>query len=490
VSARGKEKRIAATRKPLQKSVSQIKRAADGERRTKIVATIGPASSAEGTLKGLLKAGMNVARLNFSHGTAEEHLETVQGLRRLAAELEMPVGILQDLPGPKVRIGTFAGGSVELRAGASFTLTTRAIQGGPDAVSVSYHGLLEAVAPGDRLLLADGSVELRIQEIKGPEIRCTVITGGSLSDRKGVNVPSGLPGLPILGKNDLAHLRVGMQAAVDYVGLSFVRTGEDVRTAKRAIARLGGGTPVIAKIETQAALDHLDEILAEADGVMVARGDLSIETPFTRVPVVQKAVIAAANRLAKPAITATQMLYSMVESLTPTRAEVADVANAIVDGSDAVMLSEETAVGRHPMRAVQTMAAIATDTDRAGPWKASAPDDSIALPRTEHEAVVEAACRLAARLDVGVIATITRDGETARLAAKYRPRQPILAVTPRAETYRQLALVRGVLPVLLPTAGETPEALVTAARGVAEQYGWGGRPGIVVGRDLVRCLTV
>lgn len=468
-----------------------IERLAEGrDRRTKIVATIGPATSSEAALRALLQAGMNVARLNFSHGTPEEHRETIQRLRRLAEALAIPMAILQDLPGPKVRIGAFADGTVELRAGAPFTLTTRAILGSSEAVSVSYPGLPEAVAPEDRLLLADGAVELRVREIEGPEIRCTVITGGTLSARKGVNVPSGLPGLPILSETDLQHLRFGLQHGVDYVGLSFVRTAEDVRTAKREISALGGRAPVIAKIETRAALEHLDEILAETDGVMVARGDLSIETPFTRVPVVQKAVIAAANRRAKPAITATQMLYSMVESATPTRAEVADVANAIVDGSDAVMLSEETAVGRHAVRAVQTMAAIAADTDRAGPWRAGGSGDETDASPTGHEAVVEAACRLAARLDVGVIATLTRDGETARLAAKYRPRQPILAVTPRPETYRQLALVRGVVPVLLPTGQETPETLVTAVRAVAHAHGWGGRPGIFVARDLVRCVTV
>jgi pyruvate kinase len=468
-----------------------IERLADGrDRRTKIVATIGPATSSEAALRALLQAGMNVARLNFSHGTPEEHRETIERLRRLAEEVAIPVAILEDLPGPKVRIGTFADGTVELRAGAPFTLTTRAILGSPEAVSVSYAGLPEAVAPEDRLLLADGAIELRVREIEGPEIRCTVVTGGTLSARKGVNVPSGLPGLPILGEKDLQHLRFGLQHGVDYVGLSFVRTAEDVRTAKREIAGLGGRVPIIAKIETQSALHHLDEILAETDGVMVARGDLGIETAFTRVPVVQKAVIAAANRRAKPAITATQMLYSMVESPTPTRAEVADVANAIVDGSDAVMLSEETAVGRHPVRAVQTMAAIASDTDRAGSWRAGGSGDETDASPTEHEALVEAACRLAARLDVGVIATITRDGETARLAAKYRPRQPILAVTLRPETYRQLALVRGVVPVLLPTSEETPEALVAAARAVAHEHGWGERRGIFVARDLVRCVTV
>jgi pyruvate kinase len=412
-----------------------IEHLAEGrDRRTKIVATIGPATSTEEGLTALLQAGMDVARLNFSHGTPEEHVETMRRLRRLAEALRVPLAILQDLAGPKVRIGAFADGTVELQAGAPFTLTTRPIMGTPEAVSVSYPRLPEAVAPGDRLLLADGVVELRVQAVEGSEIRCTVVSGGALSARKGVNVPSGLPGLPILDEQDLRDLRVGLRHGVDYVGLSFVRTAEDVRTAKREMAGLGGDAPVIAKIETRSALDHLDEILTEADGVMVARGDLSLETAFTRVPIVQKAVIAEANRRAKPAITATQMLYSMVVSPTPTRAEVADVANAIVDGSDAVMLSEETAVGRHPVRAVETMAAIAADTDRAGLRRAEGSLDAAGPPRTSHEAVVEAACRLAARLEVAVIATITRDGETARLAAKYRPRQPILAVTPHIAT--------------------------------------------------------
>jgi pyruvate kinase len=454
------------------------------------VATIGPASATEEALRGLLRAGMDVARLNFSHGTPEEHRETIRRLRRLAEELHIPVGVLQDLTGPKVRIGAFAEGTIELHAGAPFTLTTRGILGNPEAVSVSYARLPEAVAPGDRLLLADGSIELLVREVEGSEIRCTVVTGGTLSARKGVNVPSGLPDLPILGEKDLEDLRFGLEHGVDYVGLSFVRTAQDVRAAKRELARLGGDKPVIAKIETRSALEHLDGILAEADGVMVARGDLSIETAFTRVPVVQKLVIAEANRRAKPAITATQMLYSMVESPTPTRAEVADVANAIVDGSDAVMLSEETAVGRHPVRAVQTMAAIAADTDRAGLRRGDESIETGRRPGSDHEAVVEAACRLAARLDVDVIATITRDGETARLASKYRPRQSILAVTPQLATFRRLTLVRGVVPILLATSEETSEGMVAAARAVAHQRGWGGRAAIVVARDLVRCVEV
>ena len=460
------------------------------DRRTKIVATIGPATSSEEALRALLQAGMNVARLNFSHGTPEEHRETIERLRRLAEELAIPVAILQDLPGPKVRIGAFADGSVELRAGAPFTLTTRAILGSPEAVSVSYAGLPEAVAPEDRLLLADGAVELRVREIEGSEIRCTVVTGGMLSARKGVNVPSGLPGLPILSEKDLRDLRFGLQHGVDYVGLSFVRTAEDVRTAKHEIAALDGRAPVIAKIETRAALDHLDEILAETDGVMVARGDLSIETPFTRVPVVQKAVIAAANRRAKPAITATQMLYSMVESPTPTRAEVADVANAIVDGSDAVMLSEETAVGRHPVRAVQTMAAIAADTDRAGPWRAGGSGDETDASPTEHEAVVEA----------GVPAGRApgRGGDRHHHAGR-GDRAPGGEVPAAATDPRRHATPRDVPPAGArpgggagPAPDERGDARGTRGRGAGrrQRARMGGRPGIFVARDLVRCVTV
>jgi pyruvate kinase len=393
--------------------------------------------------------------------------------------------VLQDLAGPKVRIGAFAAGSVDLEPGRPFTLTTRPVDGTADRVFVAYPGLPAAVAPGDALLLSDGAIQLRVERVTADEIHAEVVVGGRLGSRKGVNVPSGLPGLPVLGPRDLDDLRFGLEQGVDYIGLSFVRTAEDVRSARAHIERLGGRAPVIAKIETQAALDDFDAILDVADGIMIARGDLSLETPFTRVPIVQKRLIARANRRAKPAITATQMLFSMVVSPQPTRAEVADVANAILDGSDAVMLSEETAVGRHPLRAVQVMAAIARETERGG--LSDLPDvDATPEPAPSgEEAVVQAACQLAARLRVDVIVTIASTGDTARLAARHRPPQPIIALTPHAETYRRLALVRGVVPLLLPPSHEEAGETLEVVRGVARERGWQGLRAVFASRDLL-----
>lgn len=455
-------------------------------RRTKIVCTIGPATSSEAQLQALIENGMNVARVNFAHGTHPDHRAVIARIRSLAERIGVPVAILQDLAGPKVRVGAFAGGTIELNVGDPFTLTTCAIVGDRRQVSVSYPLLPSEVKAGDILLLADGVIQLRGQSVTDEDILCEVVVGGTLGSRKGINCPSGLLGLPILGEKDLQDLRVGVEEAVDYVGLSFVRTAEDVRTAKAAIARYGGNTPVIAKIETRAALEHFDAILAEADGIMIARGDLSIETPFTRVPIVQKQLIAKANQGAKPVITATQMLFSMVKSPLPTRAEVADVANAILDGSDAVMLSEETAVGRYPVQALQTMAAIAVDTEQGTTERAIAPTTHDAPSLSEEEAVVQAARQLAARLQADVITTITGSGETARLAVKYRPAQPILALTTRPETYRRLALVRGVVPLLLSAPETDTEDTITAARRLAHRHGWQGKRAVFVSNDMLR----
>jgi len=451
-------------------------------RKTKIVCTIGPATAAEDRLRALLRAGMEVARLNFSHGTRAEHGEVIDRLRRLADEFSVPVAILQDLAGPKVRVGTFANGSVALEPGAAFTLTTRPVEGDQQRVSVSYAELPREVRPGSTLLLADGSVELGVEAVDETDIRCRVAVGGTLASRKGVNVPSGLLGLPILGAKDLDDLRFGVARGVDYVGLSFVRTADDVETAKRALADAGAAIPVIAKIETQAALVHIDAILAAADGIMIARGDLSIETPFARVPAVQKELVAKANRSAKPAITATQMLFSMVTSPRPTRAEVADVANAVLDGSDALMLSDETTVGAHPVVAAETMAAIIAATeDASAGWLARprAADDAVGGP----EAVAMAACELAARVDAAVVVTLTMEGRTARWVAKYRPRRPILAATQHAETYRRLALVRGVTPLLL---SGPHDDLLDAARAAAREHGWSGADAVIVANDTIR----
>jgi pyruvate kinase len=438
------------------------------ERRTRIVCTIGPATSSRAQLRALLERGMNVARLNFSHGEPSEHVAVLAGIRALNEELDVPAAILQDLAGPKVRIGTLAHGSVELEPGGQFTLTTHPVEGSRDRVSVSYARLPAEVGVGDTLLLADGVIHLRVERVTDGDI---------------LNVPSGLPDLPILGDKDLSDLRVGLELGIDYLGLSFVRSADDVRAARAHIERLGGHVPVIAKIETQAALDHFDEILNAADGIMIARGDLSIETPFARVPIVQKQLIAEANRRAKPVITATQMLFSMVSSPQPTRAEVADVANSILDGSDAVMLSEETAVGRHPVRAVEVMASIALETERGALHGPPPSGDSAEPPQSDEEAVVQAACQLAAHRGMGVIVTVTRTGETARLAAKHRLTQPIVALTGDPETCRRLVLVRGVRPLLLPALNLDPAELIEGARHAARERGWPDMRAVFVSHD-------
>jgi len=432
--------------------------------KTKIVCTIGPASQSEEQLRGLLQAGVDVIRLNFSHGTHDEHAQVIARVRRLAQQLQLPIAILQDLAGPKVRIGTFATGAVTLQEGESFTLTTRSVIGTPQEVSVSYPGLPQEVKPGDTLLLADGAVALEVQDVSTEDIHCRVTGGGALSARKGVNCPSGLFKLPILSPKDESDLQFGIEHQVDYIGLSFVRTAEDVRIAKAAIAQRGASLPVIAKIETQAALGHIDAIISAADGIMVARGDLGIETPFARVPIVQKQLIAKANQLAKPVITATQMLWSMVNAPRPTRAEAADVANAVLDGTDAVMLSEETAVGQYPEQAVRAMAAIANEAEHS---QLLSPDPvrlQTATAPSEAEIMAQAACHIAAQRNLEAIITVTLEGTSAQLVAKYRPSQPILAATPRIDTYQRLALLRGVTPLLLPADVTTREGMIEATK--------------------------
>jgi pyruvate kinase len=454
-------------------------------RRTKIVCTIGPASSSEDVLRALIGAGMNVARLNFSHGTHDEHARVIERVHRISSTLGAPVAILQDLAGPKVRVGTFGADAVELVEGNTFTLTTRDVTGDESRVSVSYASLPSEVKPGDKLLLADGSITLEVVEVASEDVRCRVVVGGPLSARKGVNVPSGLFRLPILREKDVSDLRFGVQQGVDYIGLSFVRTGDDVSVAKKEIAGAGGDAPVIAKIETSAALEGIDEILAEADGIMIARGDLSIETPFARVPIVQKQLIAKANAAAKPVITATQMLFSMVTSPYPTRAEAADVANAVLDGSDAVMLSDETTIGKHPVRAVETMASIVCEAERGVTAPAVGWLQQAGGGVADDEALAQGACELASRIGADVIATLTASGRTARLVAKYRPHQPILAASYRVETFRRLALVRDVTPMLVPSNVRTREEMLAVARAALEARGYRDKRAIFVARDAI-----
>ena len=455
------------------------------QRHTKIVCTIGPATSAESALVALVEAGMNVARLNFAHGDHAQHAAVLARIRAIRERLATPIAVLQDLGGPKVRIGTVPDGTMMLNAGQPLVLTTDAVEGSQTRVSVSYADLPREVETGDALLLADGSIQLRVERVTDTEIHCRVVVGGRLSSRKGINVPSGLAGLPVLGEKDLEDLRFGLEKEVDYVGVSFVRSAEDVHTVRARVEAVGGKSRVIAKIETQAALDHFDAIADAADGIMIARGDLSVETPFARVPIVQKALIAKARRRAKPVITATQMLYSMVSSPQPTRAEVSDVANAILDGSDAVMLSEETAVGDHPVRAVEVLAAIAMETESGVPPSPGAMD-----PLTEEDAVVQAACQLAGQLHSDVVVTITETGEAARFAARCRTRQPILALTSDRGTYRRLALVRGVVPFLLPVPVlDVPDPLEIVRKAI-HGHGWQGKRAVLVSSDRVWRATL
>ena len=447
--------------------------------RTKIVATIGPASNSPARLEALIRAGMNVARLNFSHGTPAEHGEVIRLIRRLAEQSGRPVAILQDLAGFKIRIGTIAAGTVRLKPGGSFTLTTRDIPGDASGASISYPGLPKIVQPGDTLLLSDGALELEVREKSDTDIRCRVVIGGPLSSHKGINLPARRIDAAALTEKDQADLAFGIEQGVDYIGLSFVRGADDVAAAKRLIAARGADTPLIAKIERQEALENIDAIVAAVDGIMVARGDLGVEIPLQKVPLMQKMLIDKANRAGKPVITATHMLRSMVSNRRPTRAEVADVANAILDGTDAIMLSEETAVGEYPIEAVEMMVRIAEDVETGFPfesWPRRFQSDSA---RPVAEAVAHAACQLAEDIDAAGIVTCTRSGSTARLVAKHRTRRPIFALTPDPQTLRRLALIWGVIPLRSERMENTDAMIDSAIRTVADTDLL-SRPGTVV----------
>lgn len=415
---------------------------------TKIVCTIGPASQSPDVLRCLIKAGMNVARLNFSHGDHAFHRQVFNHIREISEDLDTPVAVLQDLAGPKIRIGPIKADHVILETGERFILTGKKVQGNAQRVSTSRPDLVCEVQPGDPILLADGSLELKVLETTDSDIICKVIIGGALTSYKGINLPTCSLNVPHLTEKDRRDLIFGLKMGVDYVAMSFVRSAENIQEIRRVMKEQGYMVPVIAKIEKHEALSNIDEIIKAADGIMVARGDLGVETPLEKVPLVQKNLIEKANQSGIPVITATQMLRSMVESSRPTRAEVTDVANAVLDGTDAVMLSEETAMGKYPVQSVTFMKKITCDveenktTDLTPHWFDK--DAVLSIP----EAVGYAACHLARSCGARVIITFTRTGNTARLVAKYRPRQLILASTPSPETYRRLSLIRGVVPMM------------------------------------------
>lgn len=421
-------------------------------RRTKIVATLGPATSTPERIAGLIRAGMNVARLNFSHGTQAEHAARIAMVRRAAAEAGRHVAILQDLQGPKIRTGPLEHGQpVELVAGQRFVITTEPIIGDAHRVSTTYRALPLDVRPRDRILLSDGLIELVVTGHTDTEVETEVVHGGRLREHQGINLPGVRVSAPAATEKDLADLAFGLEQGVDYVALSFVRRADDVREVKEFIRRAGKQTPVIAKIERPEALDVLPEILAEADGIMVARGDLGVEMPPERVPIVQKQIIAAANQALLPVITATQMLESMIHNPRPTRAEASDVANAIIDGTDAVMLSGETATGAYPIEAVQMMALIAdaVEASYTGGQHSTTPRWSIAPVQSTPRAIAAAACTIANSLPVRSIVVLTQSGASARLVSHYRPDVPILAFCPSEETARRTSLYWGVTPIVI-----------------------------------------
>jgi pyruvate kinase len=421
-------------------------------RRTKIVATIGPASESPEIIERLILAGMDVARLNFSHGTQEEHARKIVVLRDTAKRLGRPLAILQDLQGPKIRTGELVDSKpIQLKPGTRFTITTREHElGTPERVSTTYDALTKDVRPGDRILLSDGLIELRVLETSPEEVLTEVVFGGELREHQGINLPGVHVSAPALTEKDIEDLEFGLAQGVDYVALSFVRRAADLREIKRRIAAAGKNTPVVAKIEKPEALDDIAGILEVTDGIMVARGDLGVEMPPEQVPVVQKQLIEAANDAGIPVITATQMLESMIRNPRPTRAEASDVANAIIDGTDAVMLSGETATGAFPVEAVQMMGRIAEVAEASGRhgdhtvgavWKVSR------QPSTP-DAISAAACAIVKALPTKAIVAFTMSGSTARLVSRLRPAVPILAFTPAPEVYRRLALVWGVTPMM------------------------------------------
>lgn len=431
-------------------------------KKTKIVCTIGPASESEEVLKQLMLNGLNVARLNFSHGTHEEHKKRIDTIKKLREELDLPIAIMLDTKGPEIRIKTFKSGEVTLQTGDIFTLTTREVEGDETIVSVSYEGLPKDVSKGTRILIDDGLVELEVIEIvNGTDIRCTVLNGGTIKDRKGVNVPNVPINLPAVTEKDIEDIKFGIENDVDFIAASFIRKAEDVLQIRKILEENGGeDIEIISKIENQQGVDNIDEIIEASDGIMVARGDLGVEIEAEKIPILQKQIIKKCNLAGKPVITATQMLDSMMRNPRPTRAEVTDVANAILDGTDAVMLSGETASGKYPIESVKTMYNIALNTESSSQYL-----ETLQSKRTldNHisttNAISRATCTTAEDLKASAIITATSSGYTSKAVSKFRPQSPIIAATTSEKVMRKLALVWGVYPVLSKKSENTDEVI-------------------------------
>jgi len=441
-------------------------------KRTKIVCTVGPSTDKPGVLEAMLRAGMNVARFNFSHGTHEDHGRRMKQVREAAAAVKVPVAIMLDTKGPEIRLGTFVDKKVTLQTGERFTLTARDVPGTVDIVTVNYKELPQEVAAGQTILLADGLVSLLIEKVDGPDIVTTVQNTGEISNFKRVAVPDVQLGLPFLSEQDVKDLLYGIEQGVDFIAASFVQKTADVLAIRRVLETRGADCHIIAKIENAAGVKNIDDILTVADGVMVARGDLGVEIPTEDVPIVQKMLIKRCNQAGKPVITATQMLESMMVNPRPTRAEATDVANAIMDGTDAIMLSGETASGKYPAEAVSMMATLAKRTEAALSYgeMSLARSASCALITTT-DAISHATVQVAYELNAAAIVTSTESGYTARMVSKYRPEAVIVAVTPKEKFVRRMLLLWGVMPVFVPQSSNTDEMMSNAVAG-AMASGW------------------
>ncbi len=440
----------------------------DLKRRTKIVATIGPATQSEEIITDLIKAGVTTFRLNFSHGDHKDHQERIKTIRKVSEKLDLDIGILQDLQGPKIRLGRFKDGPVKVKKGDKFSLTSNEVECSKSIANVTYNKLAQEVTSGKRILLDDGKIEMIVEkvDIGNNLLECKVTVGGVLSNNKGVNFPDVQLSVKALTDKDKEDLEFGLTAGVDWIALSFVRNPSDINEIKNLINKNGHSIPVVAKIEKFEAIDQIDSILPLCDGVMVARGDLGVEMPAEEVPLLQKELIRKANTLGIPIITATQMLDSMASNPRPTRAEVSDVANAILDGTDAVMLSNETAVGDYPVEAVETMATIARRIERDYPLKAIESH----LPSTIPNAISAAVSNIARQLDAGAIIPLTKSGSTARNVSKFRPPTPILATTTERSVARRLQLVWGVTPLLVKNDDRTAKTFSIAMQ-IAQELG-------------------
>lgn len=429
-------------------------------RRTKIVCTLGPSTDKSGILREMLLSGMNVARFNFSHGTHDDHKRRLQELIALRDELDMPVAALLDTKGPEIRLKKFKGGKTQLKANSKFILTARDIEGDETICSITYKNLVNDLSVGSTVLLADGLIALLVKEIIDEDIVCEVQNNGSISDNKGVNVPGVKLSLPYLSGKDKDDIMFGIENGFDFIAASFTRSAQDILEIRRLLdSRKCDNIRIIAKIENSEGVDNIDEIIAVSDGIMIARGDMGVEIDFTEIPIIQKQIIQHCYKSGRPAITATQMLESMMENPRPTRAEITDVANAIYDGTSAIMLSGETAAGKYPVEAVKTMAAIALRTESDINYDKRLRTASNEAHLSVAAAVAHAACTTAMDIQANAIVTVTKSGETARLLCKYRPVTPIIACVLTEQTRRHLSLSWGITPIVMNYANDTDELI-------------------------------